>query len=303
MIRSAKPLSIIEAPSNLGLMPPAPGREPGTRKAADTLRRLGLYERLRPLEALGVAAAPYEPDDERALNVRNVGAIAEHARRLADAVETTVRAGRFPLVVGGDCSLLVGAMLGLKRIGDTALLFIDGHTDFYLPEQSGTGGAAGMDLALVTGWGPRELTDLEGRRPYVDVERVAALGNRDHQQRSAANIPDAASAGFHYRPLDALRSEGIGAATSLAIAALKAGDSGYWIHLDVDVLDSEIMPAVDSPQPDGLSWPELEELLHTALSGNAVGLQITIYDPDRDPDLTAGRRIVELLAATLPAIV
>lgn len=298
MIR-AKPLSIIEAPSNLGLMPTASGREPGTRKAPDTLRKLGLHERLGPVEVLDVPAPPYEPDDGRRINLRNIAAIAEHARRLADAVETTVRAGRFPLVIGGDCSLLVGAMLGLRRIGRTALLFIDGHTDFYLPEQSGTGGAAGMDLALVTGWGPSELTDLEGRGPYVEAASVAALGNRDTQQRRAAAIPDAASAGFDYRPLGTLRAEGIGAATSRAVAGLRADASGYWVHLDIDVLDSAIMPAVDSPQPDGLSWAELEELLARALSGNALGMQVTIYDPDRDPDLKAGRGIVELLSAVL----
>ncbi|MGE0211959.1 MAG: arginase family protein [Parvibaculaceae bacterium] len=298
---TSRPISLIEAPSNLGLMPPAPGREPGTRNAPETLRRLGLHERLKPFEVLDVAPPPYRPDDERTINIRNLDAIAEHAVRLAGAVETTVRAGRFPLVLGGDCSLLIGAMLGLRRIDQTALLFIDGHTDFYLPEQSGTGGAAGLDLALATGWGPKELTDIEGRRPYVETGRAAVLGNRDARRRRPADIPDTAAAGFHYRPLEALRSEGIAAATLAAIEALDAEGTGYWIHLDVDVLDSTIMPAVDSPQPDGLSWTELKELLRAALSGHALGLQVTIYDPDRDPDLAAGGGLVELLSNVLLA--
>lgn len=59
------------------------------------------------------------------------------------------------------------------------------------------------------------------------------------------------------------------------------------------------MPAVDSPQPDGLSWHEAEMMLRTALEGEAVGLQVTIYDPTRDPGLAAGRRLAALIASVL----
>jgi arginase len=293
------PLVIIEAPSNLGLMLPAPGREPGTRKAPDVLRDLGLHAALKPERIMRVDAPPYEPDDARTVNVRNIGPIAEHAVRLADAVESVVRAGSFPLVLGGDCSLLIGSMLGLRRLGNTALLFIDGHTDFYLPEQSSTGGAAGMDLALATGWGPAMLTDIDGLKPYVDIHHVAALGNRDHHKRRRADIPDIDKAGLYYRPLAALRREGMESAAKAAMAAIAAPGGHSWIHFDVDVIDSTLMPAVDSPQADGLDWSESEDLLRTALAGNAAGLQVTIYDPDRDPDLKAGKALVKLTASVL----
>lgn len=300
MTARAKPIVLIEAPSNLGLMPPAPGTEPGTRGAPDALRQLGLHDRLSPLDVTRIEAARYHPDDERTINIRNMAAIAEHAIRLADAVDEAAASDRFPLVIGGDCSLLVGSMLGLhRRSEETGLLFVDGHTDFFLPEQSATGGAAGMDLALVTGWGPPQLTDLEGRRPYVRPDRVAALGNRDHHKRRSAPIPSAAEAGFDYRPLEVLRAEGVARATASAVDRLGGAGPGYWIHLDVDVLDSAIMPAVDSPQADGLSWEELTELLRIALDGKALGMQVTIYDPDRDPGLAAGQRLVDALVTAL----
>lgn len=298
---AGRPLVIIDAPSNLGLMPPAPGVEPGTRHGPDALRDLGLHGALKPVRELRVEPAVYTPDEDRQVNIRNMAAIADHAQHLADAIETCLRNDEFVLVLGGDCSLLVGAMLANARFPGAGLVFIDGHSDFFLPEQSGTGGAAGMDLALATGWGPRELTDLEGRRPYVTPAKVAVLGNRDQLRRAPAPIPEIGDAGFHYQPLDALRRSGMIAAGRAARSTISPGGEPYWIHLDVDVLDSDLMPAVDSPQTDGLAWAELEELLVSVLAGNARGLQVTIYDPTRDPGGRAGQELVRLLIRALGA--
>ncbi|MGB3339492.1 MAG: arginase family protein, partial [Devosia sp.] len=252
-------IAIIDAPSNLGLAPLFPGHHPGTRGAPDALRALGLHEALGAQVQRRVEAAPYRPDDHRSINVRNMEAIALHAVQLADAIEEERRAGRFVLVIGGDCSLLLGAMLANARLGQAGLLFIDGHTDFYLPEQSGTGGAAGMDLALVAGWGPEALVDLEGRRPLVDPGRVAALGNRDFEPRTTAGLPAIEQALGCYLPLPEMRRLGMQEAMQSALQAASPGAAPYWIHLDVDVLDGAIMPAVDSPQRDGLSAAELEQ--------------------------------------------
>ncbi len=147
---------------------------------------MSLFRRQRVVH---VEAPAYAADENRAINVRNVAAIANYSRGLADAVGGCLSRGEFPLVLGGDCSILLGNMLGLRRRGDPALIYIDGHTDFYLPEQSTSGGAAGMDLAFVTGWGPEALTNIEGLMPYVREERVAALGNRDFDRPPPASIP------------------------------------------------------------------------------------------------------------------
>ncbi|MGW1668538.1 arginase family protein [Streptomyces sp. NPDC002324] len=65
--------------------------------------------------------------------------------------------------------------------------------------------------------------------------------------------------------------------------------SGFWVHLDADVLDPSVMPAVDSPDPDGLLPDELTALLRPLVaSPHCVDLDVTIYDPDPDPDGTAG---------------
>jgi arginase len=295
---AGREIALIEAPGNLGLKPPAPGREPGTRGAPDALRQAGLQAALRPATLTRVEPAPYDPDADNAGTVRNVMSIADYSVRLADAVAGARSAGRLPLLIGGDCSILLGAMLGLRRLGDYGLLFIDGHTDFYLPEQSSTGGAAGLDLALVTGWGPRALTDLEGLRPYVRPEHVVAIGNRDHAPRPRAAIPAAADALGAYIDLASARAGQIGEAARRGFAAAGfAALDGVFVHCDVDVLDGTVMPAVDSPQPSGLSYGELAELLAAArASGKLAGIELTIFDPDLDPDGAIAETLVREFA-------
>jgi arginase len=299
----ARRLTIIEAPFNLGLMPPAPGQEPGTRFAPEALRKSGLHGLLEPDEVRRVEAPTYEPDEDRTVNVRNIRAIAGYSRNLADEVERAIRSQSFALVLGGDCCILLGSALALRRCGTFGLLFVDGHTDFYLPEQSATGGAAGMDLAMATGWGPEELTNLDGLRPYVEIESVIALGNRDDAQRRQAPISHLRDSGAQYWDLAALRRAGIEHAVRHSLEAVRDhAVDGVWIHLDVDVLDNEQMPAVDSPQAGGLTYEELRSVLRAvAATATVVGMNVTIYDPTKDRDGEHARQLSGTLAEALVA--
>jgi arginase len=75
---------------------------------------------------------------------------------------------------------------------------------------------------------------------------------------------------------------------------------GFWIHLDVDVLDESIMPAVDSPDPDGLGWDDLRDLLRTLVrSPLATGLEVTVFDPDLDHDGALAAALADLLVESL----
>jgi arginase len=204
-------------------------------------------------------------------------------------------------VLGGDCSILLGNLLALRRSGRRhGLLFLDGHADFYQPAASQTGQAADMDLALSTGRGPVILTDIEGLRPLVRDEDVALLGHRDAAQALASgsqSLPDALFA----QDLDELRRVGAHEAGRAAIEHLCRPElDGFWIHLDVDVLDDAIMPAVDYRLPDGLSWEELETILSAAMrSKRALGIDITIFNPKLDKDDHIARDLVSSLARGL----
>src|SRR5262249_41969111 len=84
------------------------------------------------------------------------------------------------------------------------------------------------------------------------------------------------------------------AADTILDVSGRTGLDGYWIHLDADILDPGVMPAVDSPSPGGLGAAELTELL-AALAPRAVGAQVTVFDPDLDPDSSHARLLTDIL--------
>lgn len=275
------PVAVVDAPSNLGLRPPGPGEQPGVRRLASTLRERGIVERLGAADAGVVVPPAYSPGwDGR--TVRNGEAIRGFSVELAGRVERLVREGRLPLVLGGDCSVLLGSTLALRRIGRYGLVFLDGHLDFRHPGNSPVvGAAAGEDLALVTGRGEERLTDIERLEPLVRDADVVALGERERDPATS----DVYGTEITVRDLAAVRALGPAQAARKAVEKFDAsGLDGFWIHLDADVLDDSVMPAVDSRQPDGLGYAELTEILEMLLSsGTAVGMEITIFDPELDP--------------------
>src|SRR5262249_52697984 len=133
-------IGLLSAPSNLGLRPPAPTSVPGCAKAPEALREAGLHPRLAELGARerGVVLPGRYADDVRPGSLRNQAAMVEHGRRLAGRVDLLRAGGLAPLVLGGDCSILVAAGLALRRApGRYGLVHLDGHTDFRNPGNSG----------------------------------------------------------------------------------------------------------------------------------------------------------------------
>lgn len=294
-------LSVISAPSNLGLMPTAEGQEPGVKRMPEVLISNGLLDGLAVTEVVAVSPPPYGPARDPKTGVRNADAIRAYAVELATAVERSQANGAFLLVLGGDCSVLLGPMLALRRQGDYGLVFIDGHRDFQTPETSATGGAAGMDLALVTGRGPDLLTRFEGFPSLVRDEATVVLGYRD--ERAAEPDGSGAIDGTEIvrLGLDAVREIGSSRAASEALSLIQAsGARGFWLHVDADVLSSDVMPAVDSPQPGGMSYAELQALLVPLVQSDlAVGLEVTIYDPALDPSGAVGLAFAGFVTDTL----
>jgi arginase len=291
---SPRRYAIIEAPSILGLKPT------GVDGLPSRLLRNGLADRLDARHAGRVEPPAYSAERDPQTRTLNAQAIAAWTPQLADAVEQVLDRDEFPLILGGDCSILLGPALALKRRGRFGLLFIDGHADFYQPEVNPNGEAASMELAFATGHGPALLCDLEGRGPLVRSEDVVAFGFRDlEEQRTYGSQP--LPADLLAFDLQTVRRRGISqaAATAVQHVAQPVLD-GFFIHLDADSLHDDIMPAVDYRLPDGLSPDELTILLRAALSsGRAVGMEVTIYNPALDADGSAGRELTNTVVAAL----
>jgi arginase len=287
--------AITEAPSVLGLWPS------GVERLPRTLLEEGLAERLGARHAGVAEPLPFDPTRDPGTGLLNPGGLVAYAARLADAIEAPLEGGEFPIVLGGDCSILLGTLLALRRKGRPGLLFMDGQADFYQPEAEPKGEAASMDLALATGRGPAPVTNIEGRRPLVRDEDVVVLGFRDAED-AAAHGSQPLPASIRAIDLEHVRRKTPARAAQEALEHLCRADGPdrFWIHLDADVLDDRIMPAVDYRMPDGLSWEELTVLLRAAVaSPRAAGLEVCIYNPALDPSRAVARALVDTLVEAL----
>lgn len=298
----ARRIAVLDAPTNLGLRPPTLSSVPGCGKAPGALRDHGLVSRLRARDAGCLTPPRYDPGDwQPGDGVCHADLIAGYSLRLADRIADIQDVGEFPLVLGGDCSVLLGSAVAMNRLAEQVgarigLVFVDGHSDFRHPgNASYVGAAAGEDLALVTGRGQADLAALEGRRPYFRDIDVVVLGIRTHDEYRL----DLQAAGIATRPVPTLRAEGAARTAQWAREQLTEC-VGYWVHVDVDVLDPAVMPAVDAPDPGGIAYAELELLL-SGLVGTpeCLGMELTVFDPDYDPD---GEYAAEVVAAVVAGL-
>jgi arginase len=283
------PITIIEAPSILGLRPT------GVEDLPPALRDAGLHDYLHVRDVIRVPALPYDDRRDPDSGMLNTAALADYTIKLAHEVGRVLDRGGRPVVLGGDCSILLGNLLALVRRGRYGLLFFDGHADFYQPDANINGEAASSELALATGRGPAALTRVDGHCPLMHDEDVVALGMRDQDEAQSYGSQPLPVA-MRVLDLHAIRALTPNAAIDDALAYLRVrAVAGTWIHFDADVLDDDIMPAVDYRLPGGLSWHEAELMLGRAWEAGAVGMDLTIFNPRLDRDGGIARSLVELL--------
>ena len=198
----------------------------------------------------------------------------------------------FPLLLGGDCRMLVGIFTALVSRGtETGLVFLDAHGDFHSPETSPSGDPADMELAILTGRGPERITRMAGQFPLLKDDEVVVFGIRawDGLETSNIDVYD------RQRMLEA----GINNAAKAGLKNFSRKKISVWLHFDVDVLDPEYMPVM-FPEPEGLTFEEAKELLNLVwTSVQVVGLSIACYHPRLDEGGRAGTRLATLISEVL----
>ena len=295
-------LALLGAPSSIGVRPYDDGAIRCLYQAPAALRALDLAARLGAHDLGDVAPPPYEDSVRPPAAARNEAGVASYSRALAHRVAGALADGRFPVLLGGDCSIVLGALLGARQAAgaDVGLAYVDGHADFATPSGSFTGSVASMCLALAVGRGDSPLARLAAGGPLAQPRDVALIGRRDV---GAVPSDDAALSALRILdiPADAVRARGTDAVAGAALQRLTRPElGGFWIHLDADVLDPAVMFAVDSPDPGGLALDTIGALLAAMVRHpRALGLQLTIYDPGLDPDGACAARLVTLLETVL----
>jgi arginase len=225
------------------------------------------------------------------------------AQTLADRLDLALHEvpDRRPLVVGGDCSILLGIVPALLRRGALGLWFVDGHPDFLDGAASETGETADMDLAILTGFGTASLVGLAGRTPMVPAHQVVLLGYRSQ------NLDHAAASEVARLPVELPRIDAENMVSNPADAGRRAAQrlgsarDGTWLHIDLDVLDADALPAVTYPQPGGPNWEQLALGLEPlAQSPRLIGVSVADFRADLDPSGEMAANITAFLARVLP---
>ena len=280
-------LAILDAPLDCS------GAGRAEERAPAALRAAGVVQRLAARDAGEAQARVDDTLRDPATGVIGAAAVRRATAEIATAVGEVLGTRETPLVLGGDCTLLLGVFQALPR--GSGLWFIDGHADFYDGESSPTGEAADMDLAILTGHGPPGLLPQAER--LVDPADVVLLGHRPD-----ALHPDVAEENARLDPaIRALTAPGVrerGAGRVGREAAAQLAHLPAWLHLDLDVLDASALSAVSYPQPQGLDWDELVALARPLIAApGLLGVSVADFNPDRDPDGSAAAHVVDALAA------
>jgi arginase len=295
-------IAVIGAPSNIGIRPYDDGEARHLDRAPGVLRERGLVPRLHALDMGDVVPPPYRDFVRPANRPRNEDHVIAYSRSLGERVVAAAHHGRFAVVLGGDCSIVLGCLLGARRAsgGRVGLAYLDAHADFATPEESRTGSVASMCLGLASGRGVTPLARLAGRAPLVDARHVALVGRRDQADWRYGHAALAASPILDLSETDLVTRTPADVAAAVLERVAAPTVEGFWIHLDVDLLNPAVMSAVDSPQPGGPMSEELVALLMPLVGHpGALGLDVAIYDPALDPDRSCARQLVGLLQTLL----
>jgi arginase len=298
IVRHPNKIALIGAPSS------AAAFIAGSEKAPAALRAAGLVERLKSIgyevTDFGDCVPHLFADDEEHKRARNLPAIVASLNDLKPRAEAAIKSGGLVLVLGGDCTQIIGLLTGARRYyRQVSLLWFDRDADLNTPASTPSGRLDGMALASIIGKGSPELVRFWGEPQIVrepdtvlfGVERLDAP-EREFLQRSPVRHNLAAD----------IRTKGAARSAQDALVQLHADSREFLLHLDIDVISQEEFPAVNVPGIGGLSAGEVRDsLTEFAKHKNLLGLDVAQYNPDKDPDGSAAEKLIDLLAEVLAA--
>ena len=292
--------SMIGVPSSAG------AHHAGQDLAPDALRAAGLLDRLRaagvPIEDTGNLPGAVFAADRGEPGARNLGAVVRVAREVANAVAEVASSGRLPLVVGGDCTITLGAVAGFKRGDlDVGLVYVDGDADLGYPGDGGSGIFDSMGISHLLGRGAAELTSLGGQAPMLAPSRLAIVGS-DPRETDDAGRKYLAELGVSFDEAPAFIADPAGAAER-ALAAVADVTNRVLVHVDVDVVDSADLPLGNFPHyGSGVMLDHVVACLRVLRAHPSfAGLVLTEVNPTHDPAGAELRRLVDAVVSALAA--
>ena len=258
----------------------------GARMGAgpEKLLELGLERALRESgHTVHTKVAEIPPDSWHA----EIQTSFELMRMLSHAVREAREAGRFPIVLAGNCSTAVGTLAGLPP--DTGVAWFDAHGDFNTPETTTSGFLDGTAVAAITGRCWRQLAETVGFRPIPD-ERVFLIGTRDLDSIEGQLLADS--------NIDVIEPEKIRTKLARTLNSVGQHVEQIYVHLDLDVLDSSVAAANSYALSGGLTLEGVEyALAEIAREFRIAAVTLSAYDPASDTSDHAAKAAIRLISA------
>ena len=299
-LQPQRKVAVIGAPLDLGA-----GRR-GVDMGPSAIRYAGLAARIAELGyeyvdrgnvGTAVAEATAVVDEQ----ARFLPQIKETCRHIAELVAEAARDRFIPLVLGGDHSVALGTLGGLREVhGPGGAIWIDAHGDLNSPETSPSGNVHGMVLAAALGLAGERFREAGWDLPALAPGRVALVGVRslDDGEREVLKKLDARV--FTMSDVDRL---GVERAVREALTHV-AGPGFVHVSLDMDAIDPDVAPGVGTPVRGGLSYREAHLVFELiAESGLASSLDVVEVNPILDRENETWKLAVELFASGLGALI
>jgi len=296
IVRQPKKIALIGAPSS------AAAFSVGSEKAPAALRAAGLAEKLQgvgfEVVDYGDCAPRLFADDDEHRRARNLTEIVAGLNDLKTRAELAVKSGALVLVLGGDCAQVIGLLTGARRYyKHLNLLWFDRDADLNTPASTPSGRIDGMVVAHIIGKGAPELVRFWSEAPLVREPDVTLFGLErldPPEQEFLSKSPMR-----HLYAAD-IQSKGSSKAAHEALAQVHADAREFVLHLDIDVITREEFPAVNVPGSGGLGFDDVRtSFIEFVKHKNLLGLDVAQYNPDRDSDGRAAKKLVDLLAEAL----
>jgi arginase len=296
IVRQPKKIALIGAPSS------AAAFSAGSEKAPAALRAAGLIEKL---QAAGYEVVDYGDcaprlfaDDEEHRRARNLSEIVAGLNDLRTRAELAVKNGALVLVLGGDCAQVIGLLTGARRYyKHVNLLWFDRDADLNTPASTPSGRIDGMVVAHIIGKGAPELVRFWSEAPLVREPDVTLFGLErldPPEQEFLSKSPMR-----HIYAVD-IQAKGGSKAAHEALVQVHADMREFVLHLDTDVIAEEDFSAVNVPGSGGLRIDEVRRsFIEFVKHKNLLGLDVAQYNPDKDPEGSGAKKLVDLLVEAL----
>jgi arginase len=296
IVRQPNRIALLGAPTSAAAL------SSGHEAAPAALRAAGLTEKLRSVgyEVLDLGDDPIQlsKPDEESPRARNISGVIAGLDALKPRVEHAVKLGTLPLILGGDCSIALAVVAGVRRyFRNVGLIYLDRDADLNTPATTPSGCLDGMVVAHLTGRGAAELVRFWGEPPLVREPDLVLFGV-DRLDPAEEELLGRSTL-RRYLAAD-VRRMGAATAAQVAVDRIHGGSAEFILHFDVDVIAG--FEATNFPSSAGLSLDEVRAALEVfTRQAHLAAIEVTAYNPAKDPDGSGARLILDLLSEILNA--